>query len=704
MTRSLRSSSARFELLRCLLGRCCLLLTLVTSWAGTIEMAAAQPPSIRRLAEFLSPEIRDLNWEQHSCEIRLGTLPEYVAQSNLRAGFHSLFAKSENDPQWVQIDLGKVVPIEVVALVPVSIVQESVLQNGYGFPVRFRVQVSVDPAFQQSAIVADSSAADFPNPGKYPVQFTGLNVSGRYVRLTATKLASVASRPCFALGELIVLSEDRNVAAWRPVTSSGSEEAESRWSKEYLVDEQSILPQMHGMGSSRTNGFLSESSNSPLAEKWIKLDLGASYSVDEIRLIPARPIESVDIPGWGMPERFRIELANKEDFSDAVTYCDFGEVDVRHGVYHALVLPSELRQDFSRGDSPPTAGVRTAFPSAPISGRYVRMTVTKLDARVQPTYFALAEFQIWSGSENVALRAAVEASDATLSSRWSPNFVTDGYSSRRQLIAINDWLEQIDRRRTIEERRSAIEGQYRIALEDFSMQVYIVVASTAIVLVMLVIAFAWRQHRRHRLQTQLLRTQIASDLHDDIGSNLGTIALLCQTITPDSNDTSLLDEGLREIRTIALETGDAMRDILWLMKESATGLDEFVGRMRTMTNRMTQGFEVTFEAPDFFPHHPIGLVWRRNLFLSFKETLYNAVRHSKATSLSISARIEGAHFEVKVQDNGKGLPESTNGLGYGRGNIARRMEMLKGAVSFESLSKSGTTVTLRCPLPKPRDA
>jgi len=669
--------------------------------------AIAQPPSIRRLAEFLSADVRDLDWERHSCDVRLSTLPEYVAQANVRAGFHSVFAKSENEPHWVQIDLGRVLPIELIALVPVSIVQESVLQNGYGFPVRFRVQVSVDPAFQQSAIVADSTAADFPNPGKYPVQFTGLNVSGRYVRVTATKLASPAARPCFALGEMLVLSEDRNVAAWRPVTSSGAEEAESRWSKEYLVDEQSILPLVHGMGSSRTNGFLSQSSIEASTEKWIELDLQSDFTIDEIRLIPARPIESADVPGWGMPERFRIDLATKSDFSDAMPYCNFSEVDVRHGVHHALVLPYELREDFSRGDIPPTAGLRTAFPSAPVAGRYLRLTVNKLDSRVHPSYLALSEIQVWSNGENVALKATVKVSDEIgrgSNNRWSPSFLVDDHSSRRKLISINDWLAQIERRRTVEEHKADVESRYRLALEDFSMHVYVAVTSIGVGLVLIVMVFAWRQHRRHRLQTQLLRTQIASDLHDDIGSNLGTIALLCQTINSESDGTSILDEGLREIRTIALETGDAMRDILWLMKESSTGLDEFVGRMRTMTTRMTQGFDVLFEAPDHLPHHLIGLVWRRNLFLSFKETLYNAVRHSKATSLVIGVRIDGAHFEVQVRDNGKGLPESTGGLGFGRGNIARRMEMLNGAVAFESQSKAGTTVTLRCPLPKPRDA
>lgn len=670
------------------------------------EHAEAQPPSIKRLAEWLSPEIQDLLWEQQSFQVRLGSLPEYVAQSYVRAGFQSEFALKELDPQWVQIDLGHVTEIESIVLVPVSRVQESVLQNGFAFPVRFRVQVAVDPLFQQSAIVADNTAADFPNPGKYPVQFTGLNVSGRFVRVTATKLATPHARPCFALGELIVLSNDRNVAAWRPVTSSGATEAESVWSKEYLVDEQSILPLMHGLGSSRTNGYQSLPSESPICDKWIELDLKDNFTIDEIRLIPARPIDRADIPGWGMPERFRIDLATKPDFSDAIPFCDFSEVDVRHGANHAFVLPGELREDFSRGDTPPSAGIRKKFPSAPVSGRYIRLLANKLDSRVQPTYLAMAEMQVWSNGTNVALKSEVKASDAVGPeyTRWAPAYLVDNHSSRRQLLPIVDWLSQIERRRIVEERQAEVGQRLQSALEDFWVNVQVAVAAFGSCLVLLVSAFAWRQHRRHRQQTALLRNQIASDLHDDIGSNLGTIALLCQTITPESSGSSVLDEGLREIRTIALETGDAMRDILWLMKESSTGLDEFVGRMRTITNRMTQGFEVVFESPDTLPHHVIGLVWRRNLFLSFKETLYNAVRHSRATSLKIKVRIDSSQFEVQVVDNGRGLAESAGGLGFGRGNIKRRMEMLDGTVTFESSGGTGTTVTLRATLPKPRDA
>ena len=684
--------------------RLCILVALIL--ATRCAESRAQAPFADRFAEWVSSDVRSLLWDRHTHQIRLSVLPEYVEQSNVRAGFHSAFANSTRQSQWVQIDLGRVLPIDSIALVPVSIVQESVLQNGYAFPVRFRVQVSIDSQFQQSSLIADKTEEDYPNPGKYPCQFTGLNVSGRFVRVTATKLAEVGVSPCFALGELIVISEDRNVATWRPVTSSSeSIEAESRWSMQYLVDEQSILPLPNGLEPSHSNGYLSKPSETAEVEKWIQLDLGREYLIEELRLIPARPAERADIPGWGIPERFRVDVAKLSDFSDAIPYCDFSQVDVKHGVNHALVLPGELREDFSRGDVPPAAGKRVAFPSALIKARYVRLTTTKLDSRVQPTVLALAEFQVWSQGENVARGSKVTALDAAgpeYGMRWSREFLVDNCSSRRRLLPVVDWLAQIDRRQLFEGRLHETNDELRNQTELVWSRAQWGGAAVVTLVSLFTGLIIWLQQRRHRTLTESLRVQIASDLHDDIGSNLGTIALLCQTFGTREGISLDVASNLGEIRNIALETSDAMRDILWLMRASATGLDEFIGRMRTMTTRMTSGFEVQFEAPEVIPQNTVPLGWRRHVFLAFKESLYNAVRHSRAKCFVVSVRVDGQMFEISVTDNGTGFAESISTTGYGMGNLSRRLELLKGTVEVISTPGSGATIRLRAPLPKSR--
>src|SRR5262249_21160707 len=61
--------------------------------------------------------------------------------------------------------------------------------------------------------------------------------------------------------------------------------------------------------ASPTNGYHSEFAPSADTVKWVQVDLGRSLLIDEIRLIPARPTDFPDTPGFGFPARFRIELA-----------------------------------------------------------------------------------------------------------------------------------------------------------------------------------------------------------------------------------------------------------------------------------------------------------------------------------------------------------------------------------------------------------
>jgi signal transduction histidine kinase len=68
-----------------------------------------------------------------------------------------------------------------------------------------------------------------------------------------------------------------------------------------------------------------------------------------------------------------------------------------------------------------------------------------------------------------------------------------------------------------------------------------------------------------------LRQRIAQDLHDEIGSSLGSIALIAQDIRVD--DPQARDD-LAEIKTIADETVSAMRDITRLIQSDRYGSDD----------------------------------------------------------------------------------------------------------------------------------
>ncbi len=160
-------------------------------------------------------------------------------------GYHSGISPVQDAQKWVQVDLGSSLPVNRVVL-KACFDDFNKIGAGFGFPVRFKVEVSDDPEFRTGVSLVwrkhDATFMnDFPNPGLKPFE-TGTasddGVSGRYVRVTATKLAQRKGDYIFALAELEVYSEKTgpNRAAGRPVQALDSVEVQPRWRKANLTD------------------------------------------------------------------------------------------------------------------------------------------------------------------------------------------------------------------------------------------------------------------------------------------------------------------------------------------------------------------------------------------------------------------------------------------------------------------------------------
>jgi len=168
-------------------------------------------------------------------------------------GYIAHQADRADEMKWVQVDLGDAKPIDQVRLYAPYHYEPEVGQRfaGFGFPVQFRIDVSDDASFETFTTIADHTKSDYPNPGREARSFDADGVSGRYVRVTATRLykREIKDLPfCFDLAEMEVLSGGENVALDAPVTAKDSIEVHG-WGKRYLTDGAtdtgSLSPQEH---------------------------------------------------------------------------------------------------------------------------------------------------------------------------------------------------------------------------------------------------------------------------------------------------------------------------------------------------------------------------------------------------------------------------------------------------------------------------
>ncbi len=194
----------------------------------------------------LDDEIKTLNAQTASTDSRRATLigktidelkQGTAAVERLEYGYHSAISKGPAVIKWVQVDLGVARELTEVILNGCHDTYNNI-GAGFGFPARYKVEVSDDAKFTLGVTtIADFTGADVPNPGVKPQRFALAKLKGRYLRVTATKLAFRKNDYILALAELQAIdAKGRNVALGANVTSLDSIEAGPRWGRLNLTD------------------------------------------------------------------------------------------------------------------------------------------------------------------------------------------------------------------------------------------------------------------------------------------------------------------------------------------------------------------------------------------------------------------------------------------------------------------------------------
>jgi cytochrome c553 len=194
---------------------------------------------------------------------------------------------------------------------------------------------------------------------------------------------------------------------------------------------------------SSSNGYHAAIHPQIEAEAWVEVDLGQAYPIEQIRLIPARPVDFPDTPGFGCPARWRVTARNDADPAQAV------------------LLHEESRPD----DLPHPDLPEVILVDPPRTARYVRIEANRLWKRTNDYVFALAELEVIAQGRNVALGCAVHARDSIEAGLWSTRFLVDGQDSRHKRPAENQAafdhhallgrIQQLDRRIRAETERAA---------------------------------------------------------------------------------------------------------------------------------------------------------------------------------------------------------------------------------------------------------
>jgi len=509
-------------------------------------------------------------------DVKLRRLPEpAMINSSIRVGLKTGYT-TEEDVRWIELALPQESTVDTIVLVTPLAKGANAVVAGYGFPIRFKLEI-----FDRNnnvQMVMNRTTEDFPNPGCFPVTARFSPQPVKKVSFTATDPWSVDGPEILALAEMLVLSNKRNLAINATVTSSSTRNAPRAWTRNNLVDMVTPLGLPVAPHSNGTAGYHSAVSDTADAEKSITLTLPEITELDELRLFPVRQKE---VPLWfdyGFPLLYKVETATRSDFSDSV---------ILHEVTDSLnPLP---------GMNP------VCIPGKNTPAKFIRITANKLWYRRSDYVFALAEIQALKNGENIALKGSFSATDKLEgedSSAWSLDALNDGLTENGRILELPDWFAQLNERRTLEAELHLLKAQRVTMIQHTYHQLVYGSIGGASSISFILVLLLWHQRRQRHRDAQRMHDKLARDLHDEIGSNLGSITLICSIASqPDATPESIRDD-IAEIERVAEETANSMRDMVDIIrKPSGRESGDWLNVLHRLTERLLRGMTLDCALP-----------------------------------------------------------------------------------------------------------
>ena len=189
------------------------------------------------------------------------------------------------------------------------------------------------------------------------------------------------------------------------------------------------------------------------------------------------------------------------------------------------------------------------------------------------------------------------------------------------------------------------------------------------------------------------RKRIGRDLHDSLGQELAGISCLGESLSRrlenEQHKDSVSASRISSLINDAIAHAKFIVRGLMPVEIVEEGLSHALRRLAMETTDVSQ-LTCLFECVEPSPVHDNDVA--TNLYRIAQEAIANAIKHGGGDSIKVSLHVEDLAGELRIEDNGSGLPVTDDTTGMGLRTMRYRGEMCGGSLSIESVPGVGTTV------------
>lgn len=197
------------------------------------------------------------------------------------------------------------------------------------------------------------------------------------------------------------------------------------------------------------------------------------------------------------------------------------------------------------------------------------------------------------------------------------------------------------------------------------------------------------------------RARIAQDMHDELGASLTKAEKLVEVVQRLEGDPQSGGGRLAELKGTLRNMLLTMDELVWAVSPKNDSLEGLVNYIAEYAREFlgSTGLRCHLEMPLESSRLVLNASQRHHLFLAFKEAVTNVVRHSGATDINITLRLESARLMLAVADNGVGYAASEVKVGRrGLTHMRQRLKAIGGDCEISNPDGGGTVVRFVLPL------
>ena len=207
----------------------------------------------------------------------------------------------------------------------------------------------------------------------------------------------------------------------------------------------------------------------------------------------------------------------------------------------------------------------------------------------------------------------------------------------------------------------------------------------------LVILYALYKTRINQLKKeQKIRSGIASDLHDDLGSTLNSVKAYANLeIMEKGADTNLV-----KIKQSIQEAISSLRDTIWVMDDKKGTVEHLLFRINQFSEPLCTAYNISFHATiaDDAKDYTLSASEKRNIYLILKEAVNNTIKYAQAVEVALEISFIKSRLSILIRDNGKGFDPASITEGNGLNNMKVRAMQINFSISIAA--GLGTTIRL----------